>query len=447
MIPPIEPSNGELRTFVAKLSPNTGGMRDDLESTLKLTGQSDLIAGLIVGFAIVMHREDAYMVHTLARPAQLGNHAPIFKKKLIASLSHHGNVEAMAEVSWIRPLNRHLQRLFGWGDICAADVAAEVEKAVANKDFHRIRMIVPQFAKYSVERMDEIRCLLSRITNGLLNPAPAILDCSHNWIAHSGPCGSRPCPASRNQTWNQCTECSMVRCGLCVSLLKSNTALDECVKEHVEKLKVTPTCTWMGRPFFVIDSMKMSDAEKLEWLREEFEPECGEVDIDDLPAFAKLCIEFFHAATEKSQKPIIFRLFSEFSGISLSKEAHLPPHVREELATLWGKDVKLCRECGKHTSGLSFCGISCEVAFWKQQFRCSKCNHIQGPRAKESWTLPSLDGMTRVQTDFYICDGCGHQPRGSSTTTLYGGILNVYETPLEAVESLDHKWKQRKNSK
>ena len=83
MIPPIEPSNGELRTFVAKLSPNTGGMRADLESTLKLTGQSDLIAGLIVGFAIVMHREDAYMVHTLARPAQLGNHAPIFKKKLI----------------------------------------------------------------------------------------------------------------------------------------------------------------------------------------------------------------------------------------------------------------------------------------------------------------------------------------------------------------------------
>ena len=445
MCPPIELSNGELRTFVAKLSPKAGRTAADLESALKLSGQAYLITGATVGFAVVVRCDDAYMVHTLARPAQLTNHAPIFTRRLLASLSPNGSVESIASVSWVRPLNRHLQRLFGWGDVCASDVVAEVERAAENQDFHRIRTIVPHFANYKNDQMYEIRSLLSRIAMGLLNPAPAILDCSHNWIAHSGPCGSIPCTASRNQTWNRCSECSMVRCGLCVSLLKSNAALDECVKDHIEKLKFVPTCTWIGRPFYVTDSVKMSNNEKLEWLRAEFEPECGEVDIDDLPAFAKLCIEFFHATTEKSQKPMIFGLFSDFSGISIRKEADLPPQIREELATLWGNDVNLCRECGRHTTGGRFCGLSCEVAFCKQRFRCPKCGHLQGPRAKESWALPGLDGMTRVVTDFYLCEGCGHRPTGVSTTTL-GGTRSVHTTPLEETENIEHAWKQRRRA-
>jgi hypothetical protein len=449
MLPPIEKSHGELRSFVAKLTPKDGHTLSELESPLNFFMQQELLGGC-AGVALVMRGNDAYVVHTLVRPVTLGNHSPGFMRKLLESFD--GAIGGLVRVIWVRPLNRHLQRLFGWGDVNVKDVAAEVSLAAEDEDFYRIRMLVPEFAKYTDDEMSDSSLIMSRIVSGLLNPTPALQDCIHQWVAHEGPCMSEPCLSRHAKTWNKCSECTKIRCGFCVSLLKSRAAEENDVKEHVNALKDTVLYNFklhprLGRPFLVLDSAKMANAEKLEWLRAEFEPAGSVTTLEDLPAFAKMCKEFFHATTEKSQKPMIFALFEEFSGFPVGMEASLPPTLREELSEVWGHKLTFCRECGKQTGRDRFCGLACEVAFYKQQFRCPKCNHLQGARPTDTWTFPCLgDDSQFIEVTAHVCKGCGHQPEGISVADARAGTVNVHKTPLETVESLDHAWKRRRKS-
>ena len=449
MAPPIEKSNGELRTFVAKLIPKGGHALDELMSPLKFFATQEIIGG-IAGVAIVMHGGDAYVVHTLAKPATLGNHTPGFKRRLMEF--YNGAIAMVATIEWVRPLNRHLQRLFGWGDINVADVAAEVKLAAEDEDFGRIRKLVPEFTKYTDDEMMDTIHLLPHIVSRLLNPTAAILDCDHQWIEHCGPCQSDPCLSRHAKTWNKCSVCSKVRCGFCVSVLKSRAAEDDDVKEHVEALNgeipfLHQLHPQLGRPFSVVDSAKMPNAEKMEWIRAEFEPASSEITLDDLPEFCKMCKEFFHCTTVASQKIMVFALFEEFSKIPIGKEASLSPILREKLSEIWGEKLKLCRECGKQTENGRFCGLSCEVAFCKQQFRCTKCNHLQGPRPRDIFTVPCLGDDSRfITVAAHVCKGCNHQPSEVSMSNARNGYRKVYKTPLEDAESLEHAWKRRRRA-
>ena len=132
----------------------------------------------------------------------------------------------------------------------------------------------------------------------------------------------------------------------------------------------------------------------------EFDTPAAEANVEDLPAFASLCLSLFgdHVRGEISQKALIFKLFTCFceqgSGQpgahsserpGIRKEADVPPKIREKLAPLWGKTTQLCHECGgalgadpvaeTRTGGEEshWCSRACEHAAQGYKFRCPGC--------------------------------------------------------------------------
>ena len=431
------------------MTPKTHGSTEKVLDLVQLLACNELSGGTgIAGAATVVHGEDVYYVRTLGKSVLLGNVQKGLTHKVLEFLN--GRIAALADLVWIRPLNRRLQRLFGWGDVNIPDMKEEVDRCAKEGEFCRVRTLVPQFSLYTDAQMDECRNILSCITTAMFKPLSAIQDCEHNWIAHIGPCLTEQCPSKCVKTWSTCTGCSMIRCGFCVSKIKSDNSLDEDIKEHVEALKSAVKCEFRlhpdhGRPFSVVDSTKMPESDKLEWLRAEFEPEGTAVTLEDLPSFVKMCQVFFHAKTEKSQKSTIYPLFEKFAGIPIGKEASLPPALREKLSKLWGEAKKYCRECGGCIDRGEFCNDLCEIHFRMERFRCPKCDNVQPPRPTESWGLPVGDGRWMMQ-EVYKCKKCGHHADNGVTFNTTFGTKKRLAGPIEEVERDDHAWKSRRKA-
>ena len=450
MLPPIKrASNGKtLDTFVVKLAVAHADAAA-AKAALIMFSRAMVAADSWPGYAVVMQDDAAYLVHLLSRPAQLTNHGHVITAKLLKALAPCGGVlGSIASVEWVRPLNRHLQRLFCWGDINSKDIEADVEAAAQDEDYHRIRKLVPQFDMYSDEKLAECAEVLPRIAQGLLSPLPTIKDCDHNWAACNGPCGAQPCVSRHARSWNSCSECWMVRCGFCVSLLKARAAEDNDVRKHIEALQQNvPRNTEFQttQPFGVVDSMKMHDSEKLEWLKAEFQPAGSSVALSDLPVFAALCKEFFHAANETSERRLVFGLFEEFSGIVVGKEAALHPSLREELSVIWGKPLKLCKQCGAQIGNGRFCSSSCERAACPEEFRCP-CGNVQAPRVTSGWAMPTLHLDEYVVGDLYSCSKCNRTVQRLAFTSRGERRVVVHPPELAVSECEEPAWKSRRRA-
>lgn len=126
-----------LRTFVVRMDPpavSDDQMRTFLEGVARgavAFGGKRLFDG-DRRFAVVLHDVDdaVYFVHTVAAPKTLSNHA----QSMIGAVRAAPLLGAMATIRWIRPLNRHMQRAFGWGDIAATRADVKSAAAAAKED-------------------------------------------------------------------------------------------------------------------------------------------------------------------------------------------------------------------------------------------------------------------------------------------------------------------------
>ena len=97
---------GSAQTFVV----NTTGCPADL---LTEFGAKAIINGDGAFARVRLQSDEHFLVLTLARPCKVENAVHRLKTSIAA-------LPGAPAVSWVRPLNRRLQRLFDWGDVAAA---------------------------------------------------------------------------------------------------------------------------------------------------------------------------------------------------------------------------------------------------------------------------------------------------------------------------------------
>lgn len=442
-----------LRTFVARLDPAVP--REQLTSRVLLCvaqgasvlADSRRFAGDRRVAVVLSESDDAvYFIHTTAAPKTLGNHAASLRAAILGSV-----LGSRVAVRWVRPLNRHLQRAFGWGDIAAtaADIQAAAAAARDDGETGPLRELLPWLGHWTLlpkedEEWERTSCedimnmlpSLPRLFATLRQEAPlAVKDCEHSWQETRGPCSHAVPGGPCRQTYlwpsfYRCRGgCDKVVCRGCVEDMEDDAKEKRLVEQFRKRCE--PGVTVFGcfmhqphpeqpAPFFVLDSEKMPDDEKLEWLGREFPTRAQETSMDDLPAFAALCLALFgsHVRGEVPQKALIFKLFSRFCGerVRLVKEADVPPNVREKLGQMWDKTVLLCHECGGALGATPiaedvygeenhWCSQACEHAAKDYKFRCPDCG-----------SADSVPGSVRTKWDPFF----GHRVVGDRTATCAG---------------------------
>ena len=226
-------------------------------------------------------------------------------------------------VEWVRPLNRRLQRLFGWGDVAAT--REDVVRAAKAGDLDELRIIMPD-ANVEDDCED-----LSHLPDMFANPRrnlPALLDCAPG--AEQG---------TSAEPWYQ----------------------------H-------PT---QPLPFFVIDQDKVSDGEKVIWLRQELGSSAA------LTQFAAKYIQLFGSRKvgEIQQKGAVLKLYALYLPDSpeaaWKKEGDMPPRDMVEFQRVWNPEApNRCQECrkairGKPTLRDVYCDSKCRDA--GVAVKCTRC--------------------------------------------------------------------------
>jgi hypothetical protein len=476
-----------LQTFVARLDPPGVAdehMREVLEGIARgaaAFGGKRLFDGDRRMAVVLSEVDDAvYFLHTVAASKTLGNH----QTSLAAAIRATPVLGAAATVRWIRPLNRHLQRAFGWGDVFAKKADVEAAAAAAREDgaTNPLRELLPWLGAWWLPPWDAARSQDREIVD-ILDSLPSIHaalqgeklpeleDCEHRWLEDGT---ARSCSDSCRdayflKSFYRCGNCNAVKCRGCVE------DLDEARLVEQFRKRTEPTETVFGcfahRPhpldpaaFFVLDSAKMSDAEKLEWVSREFLTPAQEAALEDLPNFAALCLALFgnHVHGEVPQKAFIFNLFTRYvkGRIKLCKESDVHPRIRKKLAPLWGKQTQLCHECGRvlgpervteSCAGEErhWCSRLCEHRDKDYFFRCSDCGSsesVPGSVETKWWDMFPRRLATRTAT----CNGCKKEHkydiyiRGPGSPSPERHVVGARSSSKQQLPPREPTWKRRR---
>jgi len=410
---------------------------------VKYRGQGDITAWtasqVVNGagaYAEVTVRDEKYLVLVMAKAARFEN----------AAMNIKGGVEQLPgnpKVEWVRPLTRRLQRLLGWGDVASA--RADVVRATEAGDVNELVELLPQ-ARCMIEagEMDQLPALHDALRGETL----ALEDCKHEFFQEiclkrafgtladvRGPCHNGPMTlAAHRPPFTRCQICRLVLCLNCGKEAEAKVkddkdlqyALHEARDQHVWSERSNPKalctrcevnqpyecacgaqrcqscmrpppkspdaaqCTWRQHPtrplpFYVIDQTKVSEKDKLAWIRQEIGHEAC------LRDFAAKFVELFgdklHGMVP--QKNACIKLYSQYvpeegEARNWKKESDLPPAVREVFQRAWGGTARLCRECARPIKqgssasqslrGSCYCSAGCEQA--GLTFACRKCNNV-----------------------------------------------------------------------
>ena len=400
---------GKARTFVAKVQAG--------QESFATFGTAQLVLEASAFATIRTVSGDFYFVIT-ATERKIDAYAQTLKDQL-----QKAALPGSPRVEWVRPLTRRLQRLFGWGDVCATK--EDVQAAALAEDQEELVSIMPRAA--GLIRRGEYK-VLRALHDAERNGLPALADCRHEFFAENpyervpGPCGMDP----RHQgPHTRCTECRTIRCTFCASkeegdarerldLLRAyHEATDthswteqhraECTLCDAMPAKVCPCgarrCDRCARPdvdpcapevhwqrhptrpapFYVIDNRNIAADEKLVWLKQELGQGA------DLEDFAKKFLELFAEKIRASaaQKKACLELYSKYAGAAYSKESDIPPEERVLFQRAWNPDAaELCQECGralpaKAPLGKEYCSDACADAGVKIVCRsCGKAESI-----------------------------------------------------------------------
>ena len=344
--------------------------------------------------------EEVYLVLTFQEPCYFPSRAAKLKNDL-------SEYPMCPRVEWIKPLDRRLQRLLGWGDVCCTE--ANVAKAVSERDTEELRAITPWakglVASFFGNGKDEDNIItihdLSRIFARLQSNAPQLQDCQHEffteekYVQECGPCarGTRETARAHHKPYTRCRKCRLVLCARCAGLDEDARQDERNMEKWATKARQNPQEFWQHplrpKPFYVFDQAKLADADKLLWIRYE------EGETLDLPSFARAFLKLFGDKLNDTvkQKSKVLQLYGEYNaedGSSWKKECDLPPEELEQFQRVWDPDApNRCRECGKALKGPApyrdldhYCNETCKNA--KMKTTCKEC--------KSAANMENVDG-------------------------------------------------------
>ena len=145
-------------------------------------------------------------------------------------------------------------------------------------------------------------------------------------------------------------------------------------------------CEWRQHPerllpFFVTDQIKVSDEEKVIWIRQELGSGAT------LPEFCAKYIDIFsdRKVGAIQQKCACLKLYAQYrpgsEEASWAKEGDLPPRAMEEFQRVWNPNApSRCHECRKPLEGKAsirdrYCSSKCRDAGFV--VRCTRCTPEQ----------------------------------------------------------------------
>jgi len=362
------------------------------------------------------------------------------------------------QADWIRPLTRRLQRLLRWGDVTAT--RGDVVRATKAGDLQELKAIMPEAGEAFLESEDLSQ--LPAVFDAIRAPAPALEDCKHDWYSFEGPLAARDKCADLKEKaektgqpfdepivrgwlmkgdvgrcrrdvqhlgpfW-RCTLCRLVLCHKCTNGKYKERVVTLAIEELKEKMKDDPLvdlpdgvqCQWRQhperpQPFFVIDQEKVSDEEKVLWIRQE---------LGSNATLPELCAKFIELFGDKlrgpvPQKALCLKLYAMYAPDSREaawkKEGDLPPRDMVEFQRVWDAEApNRCLECRKPLEGTaasfrdsSYCSDKCKCAgVVATCTRCTpeqKCRYCQlAPSGKRKYTSKldqgekQLDRMRQV---------------------------------------------------
>lgn len=318
----------------------------------------------------------------------------------------------------------------------------QAHKLIAEEEFEQLPMLHDALQAHKLIAEEEFE-QLPMLHDALRGDMPMLMDCQHSFFeeesrfAVQGPCLK---DGRHHGPFTRCGSCRVVYCHGCAKddrfaqeyRKKEQRAVHEVIghtwpPEPSKKAECTkcgdtpafvcpcgaqrcgkhlqpppadpfaPTCVWHQHPtrplpFYVIDQQKVSDEDKLAWIKQELGMEAT------LPELAAKFVELFGAKLKDTwaQKSACLKLWGLYAaqgvtcekgpdgqwrwvpdpkeGVGWKKEVDVPPKLRAEFKRVWDKDSPdICAECGKDmVERGEYCSVACAHAGTKNV--CKNCN-------------------------------------------------------------------------
>ena len=316
----------------------------------------------------------SYLVQTLEKECEDSSFAARMQVEL-------GKLPGQPTAEWTRPLNRRLQRLFGWGDVAAT--SDDLRHAARTGNVEQLLALMPQAAclirgnKVEFEQLPALRDVL----NGDA-PVPLALEAApfapeeekedalplrvvhealgqHTWSERPNP--KAKCSHCENWGPFEC-DCGIRLCEQC-QLPPADSGM-------------APRYDWRQHPtepmpFFVIDYAKWPESEKLVWIRQEIGNDA------DLEEFSEKWHELFSGkfSCDTSQRAACLKLYGAYVPPEEAREhkveSSLPPDVLQGFQRVFNPGApERCWECGRASAPMlghpirygikTYCSTECE---------------------------------------------------------------------------------------
>ena len=367
-----------------------------------------------------------YAIATERDARKIDSHVATIKAKS-ASIVVDARVllSSVAKLAWIRPLNRQLQRLLGWGDALAE--FRDVERTAQTGDIDELTATMSGLQLASTKQLASIslQTVVPAVWK-MCTANPPLQDCQHLFVEVGKGCICARCPhiaafacetcglwlcrsctyvarevasdaiaiamlhhtVTDTHTWrdgtkyDHCDECSADGYTTSIRICDCSAAL--CPRCLAARSKpIDPLFRWScasplhPAPFHVMSTVCMRNELKLEYVL----AEVGNGDVE-LSTFCHAVLEIFADArrSEGLQKVLCMELCSMHYGLEYRKESTMPPTELTKFLRVWNPSAPArCLECGTSVSEATdpyesavYCSADCASAGVK--IWCKACD-------------------------------------------------------------------------
>lgn len=310
-----------------------------------------------------------------------------------------------ASVTWIRPLDRRMQRLFDWGDVWVN--REHIERATKENEKDELIKCFPALATcIELGDVGQIPLLASGVqTEGSLlclenAPRGADENGERGWTRLQHELKSSHVFGEPGKHW-ECSICNQVGAAKCAC------GAQRCHRHQAIAVAPKHRTVWKQSefapgPFYVLDPKWMRNELKVEFMADELDPGAS------LEEFAAVYMLFFADKMGASrQRLACLELYHIFNpAFKQTKECELPPVQLQEFQRVFDQNAPpRCRWCNSQIlpklEQLFYCNQACADAANPPE-KCKKC---QG----EDFSLVQTTGHCKGRVNgMSRCKGCGH---------------------------------------